>query len=975
MDYREISLFKNFSDSSINKISEEAEILKFRPGQPMSFNAYIQNKVYLLLDGVGRLTSKTAPTTTIAKLGKGSFVGLASMLRAESCEEVFASENAIALSLSDELIINLYKEEINFRNFCQDTLFPGEILNLTERLIEASQRTDVQIISAFNLIYKSARLQIIDNNSKHNLEKNKKYFIASANIKNRKIGDIYNNGIQLEVKPPFIGRLIELPLDTYNEFNRNTPKYENQKNENENNNLKEVDTFAPLASAKSSYDFGQYTNIKERKLIRADGDVRITIACLQMISEELELPFRRDSIEKIIRDDISRGNKPSAQLLGGLLSMLGIHVSSIKAKNSQLTRIPTPSIIAWKDSFAMLRESNANGIKIASPKDGNVILNLDEITDNFNEDVEILLVERNNRTPNKRFGLDWFVPSLKKYQGVLIQVLIASFVVQLFTLANPLLLQIVIDKVISQRSLDTLQVLGVAILAVTIIGGLMSSLRTFLFAETTNRIDTRLGSEVIDHLLRVPLNYFDKRPVGELASRISELERIREFLTGQALTTILDAAFSVIYIFVMFAYSWLLSIVALAVVPIQILLTFIGAPLLRRQIRDIAVENAKTQSHLVEVLTGIQTVKAQNVETVSRWKWQNLYKNYISSTFQRIITGTALSQTSDVLQKLSQLMVLWIGASLVLAGKLSLGQLIAFRIISGYVTQPLLRLSNIWTSIQELKVSFERLADIIDTPEESDESDKSNITLPQINGDVTFKDVSFSFKEGSPDVISTINLQIPKGQFVGIAGQSGSGKSTLMKLLPRLYDINRGKILIDNYDISKVELYSLRKQIGIVPQDPLLFAGSVSENIALTNPDLDSDEIVKAAKAADAHDFIMNLPMGYSTNVGERGSALSGGQKQRIAIARTLVSKPRLLIMDEATSALDYETEKRVCDNLRDACVGSTVFFITHRLSTIRNADKIILMHSGVISEIGTHDELMNEKSRYYALYMQQGDS
>jgi len=416
----------------------------------------------------------------------------------------------------------------------------------------------------------------------------------------------------------------------------------------------------------------------------------------------------------------------------------------------------------------------------------------------------------------------------------------------------------------------------------------------------------------------------------------------------------------------------LLTAIALSVLPIQIGLTIIGAPLFRRQYRDAAQENANTQSHLVEVLTGIQTVKAQNVEMISRWKWQDFYSKYISRTFEKTITGTALTETSQVLQKLSQLLVLWVGASMVLNGELSLGQLIAFRIISGYVTQPLLRLSGIWQNIQELKVSFERLADVVDTPEESDDSDKQKIPLPPIHGEVKFEDLCFSFNPSAAQVLRHIDLIIPAGTFVGVVGQSGSGKSTLTKMLPRLYAPNSGRILIDGYDIDKVELYSLRRQIGMVPQEPLLFSGSVAENIALTDPDASSDAIIEAARMACAHDFIMELPSGYSSGVGERGAGLSGGQRQRLALARTLLSNPRLLILDEATSALDYDTERRVCDNLLDNLDHCTVFFITHRLSTIRRAELIVMMHEGAIVETGTHDELIERRGRYYALYCQQ---
>ncbi|MFL0734122.1 MAG: peptidase domain-containing ABC transporter, partial [Prochlorococcus sp.] len=629
----------------------------------------------------------------------------------------------------------------------------------------------------------------------------------------------------------------------------------------------------------------------------------------------------------------------------------------------------------WQQSFALVTRSDQLGLTLASPSEGFINLDPSQLEEAFPEGIELLLLDRSNTTPEQAFGPSWFWPALQRYRGVLVQVLIAGFVVQLFTLANPLLIQVIIDKVINQRSLDTLQVLGFALVIVTVLEGILGSLKTFLFAETTNRIDQRLGAEVIDHLLRLPLGYFDKRPVGELGSRISELEKIRNFLTGQALTTLLDAAFSVIYIVVMVIYSWVLTLIALAVLPIQVGLTLLGAPLFRRQYRQAAEENAKTQSHLVEVLTGIQTVKAQNVEMISRWKWQDRYGRYISRTFEKTISGTALSQTSQVLQKISQLLVLWVGASMVLANELTLGQLIAFRIISGYVTQPLLRLSTIWQSIQELRVSFERLADVIDTPQESNELDKGKVPLPPLQGDVSFEDLSFSFNKSTAPVLKDINLNIKDGTFVGIVGQSGSGKSTLVKLLPRLYSPDQGRILIDGYDIDKVELYSLRRQIGIVPQDPLLFSGSISENIALTHPDADSDEIIMAAKLAVAHDFIMTMPSGYSTPVGERGSSLSGGQRQRIAIARTLLSNPKLLVMDEATSALDYETERKVCDNLVNALHDCTVFFITHRLTTVRRADVIVVMHQGAIVEMGTHEALMEKRGRYYALYRQQESS
>ena len=871
------------------------------------------------------------------------------------------------LAIKTEFIRDLYLNEVIFRETCNKSLDPSESLAICQELMFQSPKSDIDLKNAFLQIHKKSNLITINNEEKVILKDNYITLAASSNIENKVISDQINTTEIIHCRGPFPARFINIPLSLYKEFN--SIRKTNNEIELDNENV------GPLMPEISNIDAGQKSREKEFKLIRAQGNIQESMASLKMLFNALNMPFRKDSIEKILRSELRNGKTASIELYGAIASLSDLSATGVRVSPSAGTRLQTPALVKWKESFCLIKTSNSDGLVIASPKEGLIHIKAKDIKNEFEDGIDLLLIEKKNTTPENNFGINWFLPALSKYKAVLFQVLVASFVVQLFGLANPLLIQVIIDKVISQRSLATLEVLGIALIVVTILGGILSSLRTFLFAETTNRIDTRLGAEVIDHLLRLPLNYFDKRPVGELGTRVAELEKIRNFLTGQALTTILDAIFSVIYIIVMVIYSWLLTFIALGVVPIQIALTLLGAPLIRRQIRESAIENAKTQSHLVEVLTGIQTVKAQNVEIVSRWKWQDLYHKYISRTFERTITGTGLSEISKVLQSLSQLLVLWIGAGLVLNGQLTLGQLIAFRIISSYVTQPLLRLSNIWQEIQQLKVSFERLADIIDTPEESNEFDKSNIPMPAIQGNVSFEEISFSFDKNKENIIKNISCNIPIGKFVGIVGQSGSGKSTLMKLLPRLYELKQGRILIDGYDISKTELYSLRRQIGIVPQEPLLFSGSVSENIALTDPNADSDEIVKASKIANAHDFIMNLPMGYSTNVGERGASLSGGQKQRIAIARTLLNKPKLLIMDEATSALDYSTERRVCENLKDFCKGSTVFFITHRLTTIMNADIILMLDQGALVETGSHDELMALKGRYYALYQQQGEN
>ena len=974
---RNLPAFQGLSDAGVAQLESNARVLRYELGQTISERSTLPAQVLVLLNGQGRLLAvEGGSMVTVGRLQPGSIIGLASLLRGHPCEDVTAICELNALAIPDECIADLYRDEAGFRDWCQQQLWPAELIALMQAIQAQSPHADGSLQWLQQTLQQSKLIAADEASIAKAHESGLQLFGLNPSQPN-KLAHPLDASIVADIEiaeKRFDPRLIALPLPLVesirggrasNTNGTSNPTVSATPNE-------QAPEQAPERPSRSRFSQGNAEKDKAFRVIRGEGPLQETLACFQMLAKELNLPFRSDSIEKVLRDVLRRNQQPNMQICGQLAASLGLHVVAARVPHTECSRLKTPSLMEWDGGFALVTQSNSTGLELASPKLGAISVTPDVVGSVYPDGFDVLLVDRSHTTPEQRFGFSWFLPALKRYRRVLIQVLVASFVVQLFTLANPLLIQVIIDKVISQRSLDTLQVLGVALVVLTLLEGVLGSLKTFLFAETTNRLDQRLGAEVIDHLLRLPLGYFDKRPVGELGTRIGELEKIRNFLTGQALTTILDAVFSVIYIIVMALYSWVLTIVALLVLPIQVGITLLGAPLLRRQFREAAEENAKTQSHLVEVLTGIQTVKAQNVEMVSRWKWQEYYSRFISRSYEKTITGTAVSQTSQVLQKLSQLLVLWVGAEMVLKGELTLGQLIAFRIISGYVTQPLLRLSTIWQNIQELKVSFERLADVINTPLESGSIDQSKIPLPPVDGNVKFEDLTFSFTPNSSPVLKSINLDIASGTFVGIVGQSGSGKSTLMKLLPRLYNPDSGKIKIDQYDIDKVELYSLRRQIGIVPQDPLLFSGSIADNIALTQSDANSDDIIEAAKLACAHDFIMQLPSGYSTPVGERGSSLSGGQRQRIAIARTLLSKPKLLVMDEATSALDYDTERRVCNNLLESLDNCTVFFITHRLPTIRRANQIVMMHQGAIVEQGTHDELIQQQGRYYALYRQQ---
>ncbi|MBJ7295164.1 peptidase domain-containing ABC transporter [Anabaena sp. AL09] len=711
---------------------------------------------------------------------------------------------------------------------------------------------------------------------------------------------------------------------------------------------------------------------------RGQGELDSSLACFQMLSKHLEMPFRKEVVRRILTDQIKRQGSISFQVCAYLSELIGLKSQLVDVPAVSINRIPTPALIRYRDSFAVLYAVDGKTVVLGLPSQGIINCQISQLVEELETDdanlqpqVRVLLLSATKETPKERFGLSWFVPYLSRYRRVLIEVFIASFFVQLAALANPLVIQLIIDKVIVQNSISTLNILGVLLLAVGVFEAVLTTLRTYLFVDTTNRIDMSLGSQIIDHLLRLPLRYFDKRPVGELSTRINELENIRQFLTGTALTVVLDALFSVVYIVVMLFYSWQLTLVGLGTIPLFVVVTLIAAPTVSRQLRTKAERNAETQSYLVEVMSGIQTVKAQNIELRSRFSWQKKYAKFVAAGFKTVLTSTLANSTSQFLSKLSSLLVLWVGAYLVLKQELTLGELIAFRIISSYVTTPILRLAQIWQNFQETGLSLERLSDIVDTPQEA-ELDRNNISLPTVNGAVKYENVSFRFAASGPLQLSNVTVEFAPGKFVGIVGQSGSGKSTMMKLLLRLYDTESGRILVDGYDISKVELYSLRRQIGVVPQDTLLFDGTVQENIALTNPDATTEEIIEAAQIAVAHEFIMTLPNGYNTRVGERGSALSGGQRQRIAIARSVLQRPKILVLDEATSALDYPTERQICLNLARAFKGNTVFFITHRLNTVSNADTIVVMDNSRMIEQGNHQELMAAKGHYFYLYQQQ---
>jgi ATP-binding cassette subfamily B protein len=970
----------------------KCQLLGYKTGQPLFERDKMPVQITIIYEGQARVLGydqRTQRNASLQVVGPGAILGWLGPIRGLPCETAIASTELIAITLAAEDFLELVAAEPAFGQAFTDTPSPIEIFELLSGELARRADPSANIKEQAKQLWEETIVVNLQNGKRKEselasaLDKEKPWLVSSGVVGDYPAGSrlaLENTNKPIKIEGPRGARLIgfpeKSPLALPPETAPGTASEIIPETTNSNGNGQQATADLlkipeapprPPASAKE-----EATQPAKYPVVRAKGDLEAPLACFQMLAKHLGLKFRKDVIRRVLTNQLKSAGKISMQACGAIAQMMGLQGQLVQVPATSVNRLRAPAMIPWQNSFAVIFSITEQEIVLGSPESGLQRLKPGIFAEIWGEMGQILLLTAPKSEQKEQFSFWWFVPALMEHRTVFIEVLISSFFVQVFGLVNPLMTMIIIDKVMGDRNIEALDILALLMLIVALFEALLSGLRTFLFVDTTNRLDVKLSSEVIDHLLRLPLKYFDNRRVGDLTGRIGELANIRNFLTGTALTVVLDAVFSVIYIAVMLTLNPLMTAVALAGVPFFAVIILVNSPIIQRLLRKKAERYADSQSYLVEILNGIQTVKAQNLELRSRWEWSGRYARFMTASFNTVLTQTTASSISSFLNKLSGLALLWVGAYLVIDGSLSIGGLIAFRIIAGNVTGSLLRFVSVWQSFQEVGMSVERLRDVLDTPAEVDEEDRSNIDMPEIKGAVKFEELSFRFGESGPLQLANVNLDFSEGSFVGIVGLSGSGKSTLMKLLQRLYPPLSGRIFIDGYDIHKVELYSLRRQIGVVLQDTLLFNGTVQDNIALSNPDASTDEVVRAAKIAVAHDFVMNLSAGYNTVVGERGSSLSGGQRQRIAIARTVLQNPNLLILDEATSALDYSSERQVCENLADAFQGKTVFFITHRLTTVKGADSIIMMDQGSVVEQGTHDELMALKGRYYCLYQQQ---
>ena len=645
---------------------------------------------------------------------------------------------------------------------------------------------------------------------------------------------------------------------------------------------------------------------------------------------------------------------------------LGLKAKQVATDFSRLAATPLPALAVGREGdFFILAKVEGDTALIHDPAAArSQTLSRAELEQHWAGDLILFTSRASLAGELARFDFTWFIPAIVKYRKLLGEILLVSFVLNLFALVTPLFFQVVMDKVLVHRGLTTLDVIAFGLLVVSLFEVALSGLRTYVFAHTTSRIDVELGARLFRHLLNLPMGYFQARRVGDSVARVRELENIRQFLTGNAITVVLDVFFSVLFIAVMLIYSGWLTLVVLASLPLYLLLSLLITPVLRARLHEKFNRGAENQAFLVETVSGIDTLKAMAVEPQMTRDWDKQLAGYVAAGFRAATLSTVAHEGVNLVGKLVTVGTLWLGAKLVIEGELTVGQLIAFNMLAGRVAQPIMRLAQLWTDFQQTGISVQRLGDILNTRTEV-AGNKS--PLPALTGRIELDQVVFRYRPDAPEVLRGVSLNIKPGEVIGVVGRSGSGKSTLAKLVQRLYVPERGRVLVDGVDLALADASSLRRQIGVVLQENVLFNRSIRDNIALADPGSPLEAVMRAAKQAGAHEFILELPEGYDTLVGEHGSTLSGGQRQRIAIARALITQPRILIFDEATSALDYESERIIQQNMKAICQGRTVIVIAHRLSAVREADRILVLERGQIVEQGSHAELLQHQAGFYS--------
>lgn len=697
--------------------------------------------------------------------------------------------------------------------------------------------------------------------------------------------------------------------------------------------------------------------------------------CIQQLCQARDVVISTEQIQANLRDVEERLGALKLPQAGLQLEALGFDTRPLRARAWELARLEPPALLDLDGQFVLLLVAGrGSGVLISDARRGPVRIGLAQLEQSCPDGLDVLVVRegRAGRGDVEQVGFGWFVNAFSRYPSLVFMVMLSGFISQILDMVMPLSVMVVIDAVVMRNNPSLLAPILVVLVVATLVNGVIGGLRALVTADLSDRVDVRMGSSVVEHLLRLPLPYFESRQVGAILYNVNQLYSIRKFVVDQVLGAGLDLVLSLLVFVVLFILSPVLTLVAVAVVPIMIGLNVFGTPLINRNLLISNRYMAAANSFLVELLSGMRTVKSQNFEVEARWRWLDRYRRYTNSRYRLTRLSTLLSQVATTVGGLADVVQMGIAAAMILSNQVSIGAFIAIRILSNRVVNSLTRLGTLWQGIQELRISLEAISQVMSSLPEAGTADQQMPPLPPVRGDLRFDQVSFRYGTRTPFLLDGLDLHVKAGEFVGIVGLSGSGKSTLVQLIDRLYLPQQGKVFLDGNDVEKVQLASLRAQVGYVPQDGLLFEGTVLDNLRLNSPDADMEAVIAAARVAAAHEFILALSNGYATRLGERGTGVSGGQRQRLCLARMVLQNPSLLILDEATSALDAETERQVFANLKQRFAGRTVLFITHRLTTLGDADRILFMERGRIIEDGRHEDLLRQGGSYANLYYQQ---
>ncbi len=716
----------------------------------------------------------------------------------------------------------------------------------------------------------------------------------------------------------------------------------------------------------------------------AKVQTQTNLACLVFVSRHHGVQLSVDRL----RHDYAIGLQPPSPTL--LLRMA--QEAGLRARSAKLTWEEVSALSAEQPVIACL--SNGNCVVLLGPTAGGQAVRLYDPLAEGEETIEVaeeafrrrwqgevLLLKRAGPQPSTastaepaeppRFGLRWFVPELLRQRRLFADVAVAALFLYLLGLAVPIFFQIVLDKVLVHQSIGTLQVLTVGILIALVFDTVFTFLRRYLLIYATNRVDIRVSTRTFGHLLSLPISFFEQMPAGVIVRHLQQAGRVREFLTGRLFLTLLDALSLLVFIPVLLLYSVELTLIVLAftLLTAGVIAALVGP--FRRRLKALYEAEGERQALLVESVHGMRTVKSLALEPQQRRAWDDRSAQAVGMRHEVEKVSALAQSVTGLLERVMMVAIVAIGAMLVFGHEMTIGALVAFNMLAGRVSGPLSQLVTMVHEYQDVALSVRMLGEVMNRKPERDDRGGHGIR-PTLTGAVEFDTVSFRYGAGLPPALDRASFRAPAGSVLGVVGRSGSGKTTITRLIQGLYTAEQGVVRLDGYDIREIDLAHLRSSIGVVLQENFLFRGTVRQNIAAPNPGASVEEVVEAARLAGADEFIERLPRGFDTMLEENGANLSGGQRQRLAIARALITRPRLLILDEATSALDPESEAIVRQNLHRIAEGRTVIIVSHRLSTLTDADAIMVLDRGRIVDLGRHGELLQRCTGYLSLWNQQ---